>query len=401
MHRLGRRPVLSRPTELKQRRAAARTVSAPKSPAKTPPANLYRTQLQAAVESAAAAPHVAPRVLALSRRLPGVPFATLVRMCRLKQSTEGQYLDALNRFRRYADAQGWAAASSAAELDGQLELFAINLFLSRGGAARQTAACARLAFQWANPALKGCLPLSGGFTALTAWNNAAGRVVQRRPPITWPLALVVARNASDAGDCATAAAIVVAFAALLRISEAAAIRICDVLEVSRAERALVRDGAPQLVLAIHGAKTAAAGEAQSAYVLDPAAAATLQLWLDLRVAAGALPTDLLFERTQTELGSAFAAAVARSLGSRLNYTWHSLRHGGATRLFMAGWSTAEVMRQGRWLHAASAWRYQQSGRAAAAAHDTSQSIVDRGEELSQMMGSELPARPWAARRARK
>jgi hypothetical protein len=86
---------------------------------------------------------------------------------------------------------------------------------------------------------------------------------------------------------------------------------------------------------------------------------------------------------------------AERLGASVRFTWHSMRHGCATFLFMAGWSTSEVMRHGRWRGEKSAWYYQQSGRAAVAAHGVDPAVVQQGEELSRALGSSLtrPAAP--------
>jgi integrase len=190
-------------------------------------------------------------------------------------------------------------------------------------------------------------------------------------------------------------AVVVAFDAALRISEAAALSIGDVLEVARADARLAGARAPQLVLALRGAKTAAdEAEQQSVYILGDGVTRVLREWTAYRRSTGAQNNHPLFGRTKAQLAKAFCREANR-LGANTRFTWHSLRHGCATTLFMAGWSTTEVMRHGRWRSASSAWHYQQSGRAAIAAHGASDAAVREGERIAAELGSTL-ARPSAA-----
>ncbi len=52
------------------------------------------------------------------------------------------------------------------------------------------------------------------------------------------------------------------------------------------------------------------------------------------------------------------------LGLSESYVPHSLRHGGATHLFLKeGWSVEDIMHHGRWASTKSARRYIQQGRA--------------------------------------
>lgn len=322
------------------------------------------------------------------------PVEVRVRLSRLKESTQRQYTGALGRFQAFADAKRWPTAATAEELDAQLVRFAENIFATGDGAGRQTAMCARLACVWLNPALAQALPRSRAMTSRVAWYRAAGRVVRRHPPITWPLALVAAQDMADRGQSGACVATLTAFDCLLRISEAAALRLGDVRQVADADARLVRAGAPELVLAVAHAKTASDGDVQSAYVLTPAVTALLRGWIGLRRAAGAGDEDSLFALTPAQLHAAFTAATER-LGARVRYTWHSLRHGGATLLDMAGWSTIEVMRHGRWRSEKTAWHYMQSGRAALAAHGVAPDTVQKGERLAAAIGSALPQRPAA------
>lgn len=302
---------------------------------------------------------------------------------------------ALGHFDTVAMQKGWPPPRSAVELDDQLTRFAALIFEERSGRARQTVVCARLACVWLNPALEGQLPRSEAACAKGAWNRTANRTTRRHPPITWPLTLVVAQRLAAVGHAATAMAAVLSFDCALRVSEAAEMRIGDVRDVARVDARLQRQNAPELVVAIRNAKTARDGDVQSAYVLNPAVTAMIREWVALRRAAGAGDDDLLFGPTSAQLGARFTAEAAR-LRCAATFTWHSLRHGCATFLFMCGWATADVMRQGRWASEASAFHYHQSGRASAAAHGAPDAVLREGERLSAALGSTLPLKPSTA-----
>lgn len=291
--------------------------------------------------------------------------AERIRLNALKPSTQAQYLRALERFEQVMDEWKEPVARSAGALDIQLERFAVHLFEGTGGRARQTAVCARTACVWLNPSLAGRLPRSTAVTDVVAWNRVAGRSQARHPPISWPLACLVAHRLAAAGDIAAAVAVVVAFEGCLRISEAARLTIGDVMERAMVDARL----SAGLVVAIADPKTGHAGAPQSVELTSPVVVGLLREWLAERAAAGATPgagaaAESLFGRSISELHYAFVREAGR-LGTAARFTWHSLRHGGATWRFMAGATTADVMRHGRWRSERSSWHYEQAGRAAA------------------------------------
>jgi hypothetical protein len=320
--------------------------------------------------------------------LPALPLAVQIRLNRVKPSTQAQYLSALAIFDRAAHEMKLPTPQSAEELDGQLEAFAERVFAAKGGVGRQTVCCARLACIWLNPALRNLLPRSRAVSDLSAWNRAAGRSVQRHPPLTWPITCLLAHWLMRDGDTATAIAAVTSFDCALRIHEAADLRISDVREISAVDARLLRVGAPELVIAVRNPKTGLHNTEQSVFVLNRAVTALLREWIAIRRAAGARDGDSLFGRTCSQLHYQLARVVA-PLGATAHFTWHSLRHGATTLLFMAGWSTTEVMHHGRWLSERSAWRYQQAGRAGAAAHGVAPALIEEGERISTALGSAL------------
>jgi hypothetical protein len=323
-----------------------------------------------------------------------LPLAVQIRLNRLKPSTQAQYLAALASFDRAAREMELPPPQSAAELDAQLEAFAERVFVKNGGVGRQTVACARHACSWLNPALRGQLPRSRAVTDLAAWNRAAGRTVERHPPLTWPITCLLAHRLMKAGNTAVAVAAITSFDCALRVREAAALRVGDVREIAAVDSRLLRPGAPELVVTVRNPKTGLHDAEQSVFVLNRAVTALLREWIAVRRAAGAGDNDSMFGRNKWQLDYAFKRETQR-IGATAHFTWHSLRHGSATLLFMSGWSTTDVMHHGRWVGERSAWRYQQAGRATAAAHGVAPELIREGELISVRLGSALtrPAAP--------
>jgi hypothetical protein len=183
--------------------------------------------------------------------LSALPLATRIRLQRLKPSTQTQYRIAFCHFAQWLEDEHQPDAHDAATLDRQLERFGLYIFGTAAGRRQQTVAAARLACIWLNPTLKGQLPLSLGLANPTAWYAAAGRTRQSHRPITWPLVCLIAHRFAAEGRDAAAVAVVVGFDAMLRISEAAGLRVGDVAEVAGVD-ARLPDG---VMLSIRSAKT--------------------------------------------------------------------------------------------------------------------------------------------------
>jgi hypothetical protein len=215
-------------------------------------------------------------------------------------------------------------------------------------------------------------------TNVTAWNRAANRPTQSHPPIPWPLLCVIAHRFAAAGDHAMATAVVVAFAGLLRIGEVAALRVRDVAEQRQVD-ARLRDG---LVLAVRDPKTAtdAKGERQAVVISDGVAVGLLRDYLAARRAV-ARPTDSLFARSKHQLEREFGKAAA-ALGGATHFTWHSLRHGGATYLYMSKVEVEDICLHGRWRSLDGVRRYVQTGQAVVAAHGVDPQTVVFGETIA-------------------
>ena len=92
-------------------------------------------------------------------------------------------------------------------------------------------------------------------------------------------------------------------------------------------------------------------------VSDPAVVQLLRL-----VYEKTEPKQPLFPFSAAQLRAAFHESVA-ALGLARSYVLHSLRHGGASHLYLSGMSIENVLERGRWASSKSARHYIQASRA--------------------------------------
>lgn len=147
----------------------------------------------------------------------------------------------------------------------------------------------------------------------------------------------------------------VSFDAWLRISEVAGLRARDVVDT--------RDHADEVM---HGVSVflpkTKTGRRQAVRIEDPAVADLLVAWRDACGARHGENAQLFPDPPDLR------AALARSLGlfrvdaHGLAFTWHSFRHGGASRAYLSGMMMADVLLRGRWKVESSGRHYVQSGR---------------------------------------
>ena len=204
------------------------------------------------------------------------------------------------------------------------------------------------------PEASGALPLSR--KSLKGWM----RLQPPKPYAPMPLhvALAAAILRAVVGDFGTAVALLVGFDCWLRISEVSGLRADDVKDQRTHPDAAFRG----VVLFLRATKT---GLRQSVSVSDPAVATLLVCWRDARVqVAGADATLFPPAATlRTNLHTALTALLGADRGALgLEFVWHSLRHGGASRTFMLGAEVKDIMLRGRWVCLESTRRYLQSGR---------------------------------------
>ncbi len=178
--------------------------------------------------------------------------------------------------------------------------------------------------------------------------------VVSHPPITFDLAAAVAVQMFRHGNdwLRDAIGVLLSFDCLLRVGELCGLRPEDVGD--NKDGRLGRDFRGTL-LRLRTTKT---GSNQSVSVEDPAVQTLLR-----HVVATTAAGRRLFPSTSRTFRRRFQTACAE-LGLTANYVPHSLRHGGATRMFLRGVRVEDIMLRGRWAASKSARTYIQSGKAA-------------------------------------
>jgi integrase len=197
------------------------------------------------------------------------------------------------------------------------------------------------------PSLRAHLPRAR--QCLKAWHKL--REQRSHPPITWELAVLLAVSMSRQGWHAEAVATLLAFDCYLRISEFVQLCGADVARESDP-----RLGSAQTAMALRLARTKT-GLNKFVVLRDPQVARVFSSYLSFtRPAASERVFPFSAHRYRT--GLRYACAALGVSGWRI--TPHSLRHGGASRDFLAGASIEQIRHRGRWASAASAERYVQS-----------------------------------------
>ena len=201
------------------------------------------------------------------------------------------------------------------------------------------------------PRLKGRL-----LTARRVLNNWK-RVIppESYPPLTWELAVVIAVQMCRHGYYRYAVGVLLSFDCLLRVSEMSALKTVNVVDSGDAR---LGSAYRKLMITIPVAK---GGRNQSVVINDPA---VIQLVRDVvrRTPSG----EPLFPGGVHSYRRVFNR-IRDELGLSSKYGTHSLRHGGATLLFLRDWSLADIMLRGRWKAESSARTYIQQGPAVLAA----------------------------------
>ena len=104
----------------------------------------------------------------------------------------------------------------------------------------------------------------------------------------------------------------------------------------------------------------------------------------LRDRNGLTPNQRLFTFTGSYFRSQLHRACAR-LGLSGSYVPHSLRHGGATKLFIHKWPIADIKHRGRWKEFETCEHYVQDGQAAIGDIAAPRRVRTLGERVSKDM----------------
>lgn len=251
-------------------------------------------------------------------------------------------------------------AHDAEQLDELLLQYFNWVYEQRGGRGKSIGANTLAGVCLFLPAVQRRLPMAA--KAVRGWSIL--QKTQRRPPLTWNLMITVAiavRLAAN-GFYPFAIATLLPFDCTLRSGELCRLRVEDIVDGGRT--ANFDAEYQKMAITIVAAK----GGDNQWVVNDPAVRTLLRRYIaafKARARAGTCTdrdavSDTLFGNVN-DYRRQFTRARDQ-LGLHL-YTPHSLRHGGATRLHLQGWSIDDVRTRGRWRSVRSATYYIQTGRA--------------------------------------
>ena len=249
-------------------------------------------------------------------------------------STLNNYRRAVKQFLQWCNHTNLSDASvtTPAQLDDTLTDYFHHIFVENDGRGKQKAANTIYGIRMLMPRLKYEL-LTAEF-ALRQWKKL--RPPESYPPFSWELAVVIAVQMVRRGYVRYGVGVLLSFDCLLRVSEMAALRREDVIDPRN--RSVSADF-QYVSLRIRRAKT---GANQSVDVWN-STVATLLRWVVDHTAPGAP----LFPGGVTAYRRVFNQ-VRDELGLSDRYGTHSLRHGGATALYLRGVSIETILFRGRW-----------------------------------------------------
>lgn len=212
--------------------------------------------------------------------------------------------------------------------------------------------------------------------AVRNWNKLAP--AESYPPLTKELASLIAVKMLLDGHEAEAVGCVLAFDCLLRVNELASLRVSDVAHGDPRFPSAYK----QMVIRLRQAKT---GRNQSVVVRDPVVLELVKGW------KSQLPKSkdgYLFPFTSDRFRRVLKRTCA-NLGLSSSYVPHSLRHGGATHMYMVEEESIEkIMVYGRWAVLTSCKRYIQAGRALLLTVDVPSSVAQLAQDVaSDVLGS--------------
>jgi integrase len=185
--------------------------------------------------------------------------------------------------------------------------------------------------------------------AVNAWHKL--EPARPYPPLTWEVTVAAAAWLHRRGEVAAAIGTLLAFDCMLRVGELCGLRKEDVIDASSG-----RLGAEAKGVALRLARTKT-GPNKFVLVANADVAR-----LACNLAAHCRSTGRVFGFSTGTYRTLFKSACA-ALGVSERYVPHSLRHGGATRMDLAGIGVEDIMKRGRWESSKSARRYIQSGKA--------------------------------------
>jgi integrase len=268
-----------------------------------------------------------------------------LRDSRVTPDTLQRYKQAVQGFLRWSEEQH-EEPETVEELDNLLAEYIEDLFAEGTGYDQGKNVFFRILFF--RPRWRGQLPEA--HSALKGWERK--RVVNSHPPMSWNVALLLAATFAKQGRFAQGVATLCMHDCLLRVSE-----LCNLTPSDIGLPAHLRLGNSQqrVVIALRRTKT---GRHQSVEVERPEVEELLRVLVRER-----LGHERLFPFSAAVFRKQLKEVLAQHGLSRLNFSPHSLRHGGATEAFVSGKSVESILARGRWRSVEAARIYIQSGRA--------------------------------------
>lgn len=271
-------------------------------------------------------------------------------MCRVNSTTLATYRNAVDEFLEFCQDRELTAYSRM-RMDEHLALFGNTLFQesSRRGQ-RQLFVNAVMGVELLNPHLKGHLLRSRAVYA--GWDKMSPG--SSPPPVPVALLAVLVLHLRSNGNRTAALGILLAFHALLRIQELLWLTWEDVLLPGdcRLPHSSRSSGSGGVLIRV--SKT---GRLQFVALTDEKL---------LEVLAQEKPRfrqeDRVVSMSSADLSRLYQSAIQNSGCETLGYVFHSLRHGGATNMFLQGCEMATIQATGRWKQIRTCSVYVQGGR---------------------------------------
>ena len=259
-------------------------------------------------------------------------------------ATVKKYEKAVSAFLSWCESEGGQVVS-VSDLDELLCDFFCHLFDT--GMGRALAVDTLYGIFMYVPAWKFSLPSAS--LSLRGWSKLVP--VVSHPPLTWDLTVLIAVQVIREHWSLLALGILLSFDCLLRVSELTNLVMEDIVFPDDRRFGVVSG---KSMLRLQVTKT---GKNQWVEISNP----TLVSWLRF-VVARCLPGAKVFPFSSQLVRKVFKAVVLK-LCLPPSFVPHSLRHGGATRLHLAGVTLEDIMLRGRWAASKSARIYIQTGKA--------------------------------------
>lgn len=286
----------------------------------------------------------------------------------VKQQTLRRYADDVSDFVKWAT-QRRLVVDTEIDLDYSLASYFNFLFVDRGGVGKGAASNVYNGVRFFLPEFE--LKLGAAAQALKGWRKAMP--TRSFPPLTWSCTVAIAVQMVRHGRLDMGIATLLAFDSLLRIGDVVGLFKEDVLFGNGVD-ARVDARYKGTGVRIRTAKT---GNEQWADVDNADVRVLLEAHAKTRPAR-----SKLFSFTAAQFRRLFKI-VCSELGLPSSIVPHSLRHGGATLLFLLGVPMDVILVRGRWAEHKSARRYIQSGRSLLLAMSIPRDIALAGQLLAK------------------